>query len=62
MYELIRVGENSYYINCPAKMGLYRCAENRIFLPFGNLLIGKCAHRFSGTELLERCIHKNELP
>lgn len=32
MYELIRVGENSYYINCPAKMGLYRCADNGVYL------------------------------
>ena len=23
MYELIRVGKSTYYINCPAKMGFY---------------------------------------
>ena len=23
MYELIRAGERSYYIDCPAKIGLY---------------------------------------
>ena len=22
MYELVKIGSNSYYINCPAKMGL----------------------------------------
>ena len=32
MYELIRVGENTYYINCPAKMGLYRCADDGVYL------------------------------
>ncbi len=32
MYELIQVGENSYYINCPAKMGLYRTADNGVYL------------------------------
>jgi len=32
MYELIQVGENTYYINCPAKMGLYRCADDGVYL------------------------------
>ncbi len=32
MYELIQAGENSYYIHCPAKMGVYRCADNGVYL------------------------------
>lgn len=32
MYELIQAGENSYYINCPAKMGLYHTADDGVYL------------------------------
>jgi len=32
MYELIQVGENTFYINCPAKMGVYRLPSNKIIL------------------------------
>jgi len=32
MYELFQVGENTFYINCPVKMGVYRLPGNRIFL------------------------------
>ena len=28
MYELIQAGEKTYYINCPAKMGLYRLNDS----------------------------------
>ncbi len=30
MYELVQVGENSFYIQCPAKIGLYRLNENEV--------------------------------
>ena len=32
MYELIQVANNTYYVNCPAKIGLYRCADNSVYL------------------------------
>ena len=32
MYELVQVGEKSYYIECPAKMGLYRINEEEVCL------------------------------
>ena len=32
MYELVQVGEKSYYINCPAKIGVYLSAENHVYL------------------------------
>ena len=32
MYELQQVGEKSYYINSPAKIGIYRQNETDIYL------------------------------
>jgi len=32
MYELIQAGEKTYYINCPAKMGIYVANENDVYL------------------------------
>jgi len=32
MYELIQVGPSTYYIDCPAKMGLYRISETDVCL------------------------------
>lgn len=32
MYELVQVGEKSYYINCPAKIGIYKASEDGIYL------------------------------
>lgn len=32
MYELIQVGEKTYYINCPARMGIYKLDETRVCL------------------------------
>lgn len=32
MYELVQVGKNTYYINCPAKMGIYQINENDVCL------------------------------
>lgn len=32
MYELIQVGERSYYINCPAKIGLYLINDSEVYL------------------------------
>ncbi len=32
MYELIQVGDRTYYIECPAKMGLFRINENAVCL------------------------------
>ncbi|ABX40553.1 MBL fold metallo-hydrolase [Lachnoclostridium phytofermentans] len=32
MYELIQVGEKTYYINCPAKIGIYRINESDVCL------------------------------
>lgn len=32
MYELIQVGEKSYYIDCPAKIGIYRQTETEVYL------------------------------
>ncbi len=32
MYELVQVGEKSYYINCPAKIGVYLADEYHVYL------------------------------
>jgi glyoxylase-like metal-dependent hydrolase (beta-lactamase superfamily II) len=32
MYELIRAAENTWYIDCPAKMGVYLAPENKAIL------------------------------
>lgn len=32
MYELIQVANNSYYVNCPAKIGLYLNEDNSVYL------------------------------
>lgn len=32
MYELIRVTDNCYYIQCPAKIGIVRLSESEVFL------------------------------
>ncbi len=32
MYELIQVGTNTYYINCPAKIGIYVYEQNKVCL------------------------------
>jgi len=32
MYELVQVGERTYYIECPAKMGIYRINEEEVCL------------------------------
>ena len=32
MYELCQVGANSYYIDCPAKMGIYRFSDTEVCL------------------------------
>ena len=32
MYELVKVGPQSYYINSPAKIGIYARSENEIYL------------------------------
>ena len=32
MYELIQAGKNTYYINCPAKMGIYVAHDHDVYL------------------------------
>lgn len=32
MYELIQVSNNTYYVNCPAKIGLFRCDDGSVYL------------------------------
>jgi hypothetical protein len=32
MYELIQAGENTFYINCPVKMGVYSLPDNKVIL------------------------------
>lgn len=32
MYELEQVGSRSYYINCPAKIGIYAQTEREVYL------------------------------
>lgn len=32
MYELVQVGEHSYYINCPAKIGVYTADQQHVYL------------------------------
>lgn len=32
MYELNQVAENTYYINCPAKIGIFRTADGGVYL------------------------------
>lgn len=35
MYELVQVSPQCYYINCPAKVGVYLAGENRVYLVDG---------------------------
>lgn len=32
MYELVQIGEETYYINCPSKVGVYKVTENEVYL------------------------------
>jgi glyoxylase-like metal-dependent hydrolase (beta-lactamase superfamily II) len=32
MYELIQAGKNTFYINCPAKIGVYRLPDDKVIL------------------------------
>ena len=32
MYELIKVVERTYYIDCPAKIGIYKCSDNEVYI------------------------------
>ncbi len=32
MYELIQLSDKCYYINCPAKIGVYLAEENNVYL------------------------------
>ncbi|MCI5901416.1 MAG: MBL fold metallo-hydrolase [Blautia sp.] len=32
MYEVVQVGDRSYYINCPAKIGVYLADEHNVYL------------------------------
>lgn len=32
MYELIQAGDRSFYINCPAKIGIYKANETEVYL------------------------------
>lgn len=32
MYELVQVAENTYYINSPSKMGVYRVSDDDVWL------------------------------
>lgn len=36
MYELIQAGENTYYIDCPAKIGVFRTGEGVYLIDSGN--------------------------
>ena len=36
MYELIQVGERTYYVDCPAKMGIYRTDDGACLIDSGN--------------------------
>ena len=32
MYELIKVNDKTFYIDCPAKIGVYQAGENEVYL------------------------------
>ena len=32
MFELNQIGESSYYINCPAKIGIYKSNDTDVYL------------------------------
>ena len=32
MFELVQVGSNTYYIDCPAKIGVYKVSETDVYL------------------------------
>ena len=34
MYELVQVGENSFYVESPAKVGIVRTGENEVCLSY----------------------------
>ena len=32
MYELIKVNDEIYYVNCPSRVGVVKIADNEVFL------------------------------
>ena len=32
MYELVQVGENTFYMDCPSKVGFYRTGGNEVVI------------------------------
>ncbi len=32
MYELVQAGEKTYYINCPAKIGIYKVNDTDVYI------------------------------
>jgi hypothetical protein len=52
MFELNQVGERSYYINCPAKIGIYKSNDTEIYLiDSGN---DKDADHIGGNKYLQQ--------
>jgi glyoxylase-like metal-dependent hydrolase (beta-lactamase superfamily II) len=53
MYELIQAGENTFYINCPVKMGVYRLPDNKA------ILIDSGIDKETGKKILKIFAEKN---
>ena len=47
MYELRQVGENTYYIDCPSKIGIYHLGEGKV------CLIDSGTHKETGKKVLK---------
>jgi glyoxylase-like metal-dependent hydrolase (beta-lactamase superfamily II) len=56
MYELIQAGENTFYINCPAKIGVYRLPSNKI------ILIDSGNDKEAGKKILKLCAENGWTP
>ncbi len=50
MFELNQVGEKSYYINCPAKIGIYRLNDTDVYLIDSGKMIKMQAKSLQDTE------------
>ena len=40
MYELVQVAENTYYINAPSKIGVYRVSDDDVWLNCNSTFVG----------------------
>lgn len=54
MFELCQVGENTYYINYPVKVGVYRANENEVYL------IDSGNDKNAGRRIMKKVLDENK--